>query len=555
MSRDPSGNYSLPPVGATGLPINPVQPSTIITTDWARTTLNDLAVAMSDSLSRSGKGGMGANLVMNGYKVTNIGYATADSDAPQAVQVRDQAFTWLNPAVSEFTGNNYTATALLPVAPINGTAYLFLADRNNTGAMTLTVNGAAQLPILLHGAPVPPGLILAGAVIHVVYSNLTYRLVSIAPGTGTVNSIQSTDPAVLSVVNDTSTNIATLTPHTNIANGLVKLDGGVKVPIAQLPFTDLHYVGIWNATPGVVPSTAGINNGDFYIITIAGNLPLFRVTGGVGNTYTLQATPVIVGDAIILRVGSTDPNQPDGWYYDPASTTIVAASTVVMNPTPSLPAVSNAQVWMDQMDPIIAGKLDKVGGTLTGPVHSAPASTPSAADELVNKQYVDARVLSVGGVTSFNARQGAVTLISTDVTGALGYIPLPNSGNQTFNGELIINGNLHVSGGVQAQYFTPTYKLIDAAPASLQIDFFDGQSQRIGLTGNLVISGIINVPQGSIIRLTFYNLAGFTITWPANVSWPMGIVPTLDAGPGKIAVVTLEQFATPGTLLAAASIY
>jgi hypothetical protein len=161
----------------------------------------------------------------------------------------------------------------------------------------------------------------------------------------------------------------------------------------------------------------------------------------------------------------------------------------------------------------------------------------------------------VGGVTSFNARQGAVTLISTDVTGALGYIPLPNSGNQTFNGELIINGNLHVSGGVQAQYFTPTYKLIDAAPASLQIDFFDGQSQRIGLTGNLVISGIINVPQGSIIRLTFYNLAGFTITWPANVSWPMGIVPTLDAGPGKIAVVTLEQFATPGTLLAAASIY
>ena len=51
MSRDTSGNYSLP----AG---NPVVPGTTITSDWANTTLEDVANALSDSLSRSGKGPM-----------------------------------------------------------------------------------------------------------------------------------------------------------------------------------------------------------------------------------------------------------------------------------------------------------------------------------------------------------------------------------------------------------------------------------------------------------------------------------------------------------------
>lgn len=51
MPRDGSGNYTLP----AG---NPVVPQSIIETDWANPTMNDLAAAMSDSLSRSGQGGM-----------------------------------------------------------------------------------------------------------------------------------------------------------------------------------------------------------------------------------------------------------------------------------------------------------------------------------------------------------------------------------------------------------------------------------------------------------------------------------------------------------------
>ena len=51
MPRDVNGNYTLP----AG---NPVAAGTTIEADWANTTLADLAAAMTDSLSRSGLGGL-----------------------------------------------------------------------------------------------------------------------------------------------------------------------------------------------------------------------------------------------------------------------------------------------------------------------------------------------------------------------------------------------------------------------------------------------------------------------------------------------------------------
>lgn len=55
MSRDANGTYSLP--GG-----NPVITGTTISSSWANTTLSDVAAALTDSLSRSGLGGMTASL-------------------------------------------------------------------------------------------------------------------------------------------------------------------------------------------------------------------------------------------------------------------------------------------------------------------------------------------------------------------------------------------------------------------------------------------------------------------------------------------------------------
>lgn len=51
MSRDSAGNYS-PPAG------NPVASGTLVEANWANTLVADLGTEMTDSFSRSGKGGM-----------------------------------------------------------------------------------------------------------------------------------------------------------------------------------------------------------------------------------------------------------------------------------------------------------------------------------------------------------------------------------------------------------------------------------------------------------------------------------------------------------------
>src|SRR6185436_7264668 len=52
MPRDGNGNYTLPPS-------NPVASGTVIEADgWCNPTMSDLAIALTDSLSRSGAGGM-----------------------------------------------------------------------------------------------------------------------------------------------------------------------------------------------------------------------------------------------------------------------------------------------------------------------------------------------------------------------------------------------------------------------------------------------------------------------------------------------------------------
>src|ERR1700748_3725418 len=56
MPRNSSGVYTLPPG------VNPVVTNTTIAVNWANSTLNDIASETTNSLDRSGRGGMLASL-------------------------------------------------------------------------------------------------------------------------------------------------------------------------------------------------------------------------------------------------------------------------------------------------------------------------------------------------------------------------------------------------------------------------------------------------------------------------------------------------------------
>jgi hypothetical protein len=67
MPRDVSGNYSLP--------LPPVQPDTVIETDWANPTLDDVANGITNSLSRDGQGAMRSQLQLADGSVGSPGLA------------------------------------------------------------------------------------------------------------------------------------------------------------------------------------------------------------------------------------------------------------------------------------------------------------------------------------------------------------------------------------------------------------------------------------------------------------------------------------------------
>jgi len=120
MARNSSGTYTAP---ATG---NPVVSGTQIATTWANTLVGDLATEMTDSLSRTGKGGMTAPL------------RTADGD----VSAPAHSFT------SESGTGWYRSAAGVMRAAILGTYRLLL---NATGLQingTLTVSGKIDRPSL-----------------------------------------------------------------------------------------------------------------------------------------------------------------------------------------------------------------------------------------------------------------------------------------------------------------------------------------------------------------------------------------------------------------------
>jgi hypothetical protein len=162
MSRNASGTYTL----AAG---NPVVTGTVIESTWANDTLTDVATEMTDSLSRTGKGGMLAPLkTINGtvgapvYTFTNFPtsgmYIAGVGDVRMAIsgvdrmrwlasgnrpQIRNAAEdAWENLGASVTVADEATDTTCFPlfataatgiVQPKTNTTFTFDSDTGNVG--------------------------------------------------------------------------------------------------------------------------------------------------------------------------------------------------------------------------------------------------------------------------------------------------------------------------------------------------------------------------------------------------------------------------------------
>ena len=144
MPRNGSGTYSLP--------LSSVVPDTTILASWANTTLDDMALAMTNSIAKNGETNPTAALPMNGFNHTGVAVAIGRTQYARAAEVIDGLLTRCT-AVGG-TANVITMTAALSTSTyVAGQRYSFTMGAGaNTTAVTVNVNGAGAKNLTKRGA-------------------------------------------------------------------------------------------------------------------------------------------------------------------------------------------------------------------------------------------------------------------------------------------------------------------------------------------------------------------------------------------------------------------
>ena len=148
---------------------------------------NDLATEITDSLSRSGKGAMLANLDFGNFKAVNMAAPTARTDGVNLAALQDGAFTWLGTTAG--TGTAYTASSTPSFASYAvGQTFRFIAHTANTGGATLNINSVGAVPIRKDDATtvLSANDIPASSIVTVVYDTTStphFRLIAINQNT------------------------------------------------------------------------------------------------------------------------------------------------------------------------------------------------------------------------------------------------------------------------------------------------------------------------------------------------------------------------------------
>lgn len=289
MSRDGSGNYSLP----AG---NPVGTGTTISSTVHNATMTDVAAAITASIAKDGQTTPSANLPMGGYKHTAVANGTARDQYASVAQLQDGG-----PHVVGSVSGVDTITGTLTPA-ITGYAtglrvLLFPAGTNTTSA-TLALNGLAAKNILMpDGNDLLPSDLRANLPVQLVYDGTRFWMMSSNQITGTftitLTGVSGTVTATASYVR-TGRQVSLALPQiTGTSNSNAATVTGLPAGIRPT-FEQIVWGGFW------------LNNGAFAsqrvdaVVTNTGTLVFYL--NGSSTGWTSSGTKGLNGTCILSYV-------------------------------------------------------------------------------------------------------------------------------------------------------------------------------------------------------------------------------------------------------------
>lgn len=296
MPRNGSGTYQLPP----GL--NPVVTQTLITSNWANTTMTDIASALTASLARDGQSPPTANIPWGGFQLKSLGSATELTDAINLSMAQSSAYLR---AMTVAGVNTITATLVGGnQVPVSGQLLILTPTSNNSGAATLALNGGDGYPITTPGgAPMKSGSLRATVPYFLMFYNGAWVIQSAGSGAafaqgaisgwdrpsgGSYPAITIANTSTIAVPSGTGRIIAP--GASNFTDATEVVWGASNVAIANLATAFCTTIGI-NAA-GAVTQIAGIAAPEF----ARDNIVLGVVSHPRGQVIGIEMAPSIYGD-------------------------------------------------------------------------------------------------------------------------------------------------------------------------------------------------------------------------------------------------------------------
>lgn len=214
MARDGSGNMVITDLTYSGTVCSQQKAAGVkIVATRMDNILTDIGTALTNSIAKNGETTVTANIPFAGYRVTNIGAATAGTDAARADQVQKGTLLYGGSAGGTADALTLTLTPA-PSALTAGMVVSFFAGADNTGACTLNVNSLGATAIRAGRAntvALGARAIRSGEVVHVYYDGGFWRLLggregqktyspSYSPG-GTMTWTETAITAIYEVIN------------------------------------------------------------------------------------------------------------------------------------------------------------------------------------------------------------------------------------------------------------------------------------------------------------------------------------------------------------------
>lgn len=168
-------------------------PDSRIQADLVDDVLEDIAEMIEACVNRNGETAVNADINWGDFKITNLGAATAATDAARANQVASGALVY--GGTTGGSSNAYTVTQGFLSALATGTRLLVLLNHTNTGAATAAVNGGSAIDIrMLDNTALRGGELVSGRFAELLYDGANLKLV--APSTASDQYVRAAQLAM-----------------------------------------------------------------------------------------------------------------------------------------------------------------------------------------------------------------------------------------------------------------------------------------------------------------------------------------------------------------------